>query len=484
MLRSWLPSRLARSGASRAPTPPIQLAALVALVLLTACLQVGLARLEGGTAAPGTRTLSGDEKRYVEVATAWAAGEPAELDPLWPPGYPAIVALILRCGGSLSWVMGLQILALLVAAVALGRIALATGASDQVAAFAAALLVLDPEVAAFARLYRPEALHLALLLVALLLAIRSTGTQEGGADPRRLVLLGTVLGVAVALKSLLLPLVPLLILAVMLAPGAPSTSPALALSRVPRWRLRLARGLFVALPIVAVLAPVAVWQHAKSGSWSAGGSARFNLWVGLTDRSPRSLAEDRTWEEYLRYRASGATFAERQRALGDRLRDLVGERGLPALVLGQWPRQYFRLFDRESYFTAALPPRGSRFLAGEGYRAAPDWLARLLGAGEVGLYCALLITAPFGLVRLVRTRRPGAGWISALLAYQLALFWFVHVKSRYRLTILPLLMLGTLWTIESWRRRGRAGEAPVSFADLALGGAGAALLLYFAFAAV
>lgn len=480
MLRSWLPSRLARFGASQAPNPPIQLAALVALVLLTACLQVGLARLEGGTAAPGTRSLSGDEKRYVEVATAWAAGEPAELDPLWPPGYPAIVALVLRCGGSLSWVMGLQVLALLVAAVALGRIALATGASGEVAAFAAALLVLDPEVGAFARLYRPEALHLALLLVALLLVIRTTAAER---QPLKLLVLGTVLGVAVALKSLLLPLVPPLILALMLGREAQATVAAPALAPVPRWRSSLTRGLLVALPFAAVLAPVAVWQHARSGAWTVGGSARFNLWVGLNDRASRSLAEDRTWREYLRYRESGATYAERQAALAKRLRDLVGERGLPALVADQWPRQYFRLFDRESYFTAALPPAGSRYLAGEGYRAAPPWLARLLGGAEIGLYCAILLSAPFGLVRLLRTHRPGAGWVGLLLAYQLALFWFVHVKARYRLTLLPLLMLGTAWTIETWRRRGRAGEARVSFAELALGGAGAALLLCFAFAA-
>ncbi len=466
------PHEPAGTPAAGAPKPVL---ALAVLLLLAVLLHLGLALLEGPLWTPSQRPLSGDEKRYVEVATAWAAGEPAELDPLWPPGYPATIALVLRCGGTLSWVVGLQLVALFVAGLALGRIALEAGASPAVAALAAALVVVDPEVGAFARLYRPEALHLALLSVALALAIRVTRAGEDRARPVELMLLGTVFGLAIALKSLLLPLVPFLLLAVVFFPRT-SAKP---LRGATRW----VRGLLVALPLLAVLSPVLLFEHARNGAWTLGGSARFNLWVGLTDRSARSLAEDRTWEEYLRYRAGGATFVDRQSAITQRLRDLVEARGVPALVAGQFPRQYHRLFDRESYFSAALPPGGSRFLAGEGYRDAPPLLARLFGAAEVGLYTLLLLLAPFGLVRLVRERRPGASWMAALLAYQLALFWFVHVKSRYRLTLLPLLVLGVAWTIETVRRRRRQEGPPVSIADLGLGAAGATLLLYFAFGA-
>lgn len=463
-----LPSTLPRAPAgNRRVRLPGSLLTLGGLVLLAALLHLGMARLQGPFAAPVERPLSGDEKRYVEVANAWAAGEPAELDPLWPPGYPAAVALVLRCGGKLSWMIGLQIAALLVAGVVLGRIAFELGASRGISALAAALLVIDPEVAGFAWLYRPEALHLALFLLALLLVLRASRAAEERARLVPLILLGLVLGAALALKSLLLPFLPLLLLPVLRAPG---------------WTQRLVRSGLVALPLLVVLAPVAVFQHATSGSWTVGGSARFNLWVGLTDRSSRSLAEDRTWEEYLRYRASGASFAERQTALGRQLRDLVQARGLPAVVAAQFPRQYFRLFDRESYFSAALPPLGRRYLAGEGYRAAPPRLARLFALGEVVLYVAILCCAPFGLIRLVRERRPGASMIAALLAGQLLLFWFVHVKARYRLTLLPLLLLGVAWTVETVRRR-RAEGLPIPAADLAFGAAGAGLLLYFAFGA-
>ena len=450
------------------PGAPIPARALAGLFVLAALLQFGLARLEGPLAQPHSRSLSGDEKRYVEVATAWAAGEPAELDPLWPPGYPAAVALILRCGGSLGWVVGLQMLSLLAAGVALGGLAREAGATLWIAWLAAALLVVDPEVAGFAWLFRPEALHLALLVTALLLATRLARQADGPPRTAGLLLLGTVVGLAIALKSLLLPFAPVLLIPLLRAPG---------------WRRRLTRGWLVALPLVVVLTPVALFHHARSGTWTLGGSARFNLWVGLNDRALQSLAEDQAWAEYLSYRAGGATFAERQDALTKRLLDLVEVRGLPAIIAGQFPRQYFRLFDRESYFSAMLPPRGSRYLAGEGYRQAPPWLARLFGAGAAVLYVAILCCAPFGLVRLLRERRPGACWVAALLAYQLVLFYFLHVKSRYRLTLLPLLVLGAAWAVETVRRRRRQEGSPVSAFDLVLGGAGATLLLFFAYGA-
>jgi hypothetical protein len=315
------------------------------LVLLAALLHLGMARLQGPFAAPVERPLSGDEKRYVEVANAWAAGEPAELDPLWPPGYPAAVALVLRCGGKLSWMIGLQIAALLVAGVVLGRIAFELGASRGISALAAALLVIDPEVAGFAWLYRPEALHLALFLLALLLVLRASRAAEERARLVPLILLGLVLGAALALKSLLLPFLPLLLLPVLRAPG---------------WTQRLVRSGLVALPLLVVLAPVAVFQHATSGSWTVGGSARFNLWVGLTDRSSRSLAEDRTWENTCAIaRAEPALPSARRRSA-----DNCATSSRRAVCRRSWRRSFRASISGCSTASRTSAPRSRRSVAG------------------------------------------------------------------------------------------------------------------------
>ncbi|MEO8274986.1 MAG: hypothetical protein ABI639_02135 [Thermoanaerobaculia bacterium] len=453
---------------------------LAGLFLLTVLMQYGLSCLDPA----GVRALSGDEKRYIAVARSWSAGEPVELDPLWPPGYPVFLSSVFAAAGeagALFWIMSLQAAAILAAGMALAGIARMAGASEGIAALAGAILVVDPQVASFSRLFWPEAIHLALLLSALGLVIalnagrfdRPNAAQPSGFLRSRLpwIALGLLLGCAIATKSLLLPFIPLLLLILLAVDG-----------RKLGVRERLARATCLLLPLLAVLAPVSRFEHARSGSWSPGGSARFNLWVGLTDVSPRSLRDDRAFAEYLKYRDGGATFAERQRAITLRLRELVAERGWPAILAGQFPRQYQRLFDRESYFSAMLPPDGSRVVAGEGFAQAPPALARLLGGFETGLYATVLFLAPLGLWRMLRTRRTGARWIAGLLAGQLVLFYFLHVKSRYRLTLMPLLILGAVWTVAELCRGRDAGTPPPAGLEIGLSASFGALLLYLAFA--
>jgi hypothetical protein len=190
-----------------------------------------------------------------------------------------------------------------------------------------------------------------------------------------------------------------------------------------------------------MLGPVAVHNHRRHDVFSIGDSAAFNLLLGLTDESPRSLVDDRAGEVYREYLAGGATVRERRAALADRLRALVRERGLLSLAAGQLPRQYFRLFDRESYFSAALP--GGSFAAkGYGYDDPPRWLASALRGLGLAIYAVVLGAAPTGLARLLRERRPGALWALGWLVYLLALFAVLHVKARYRLALLPALALG------------------------------------------
>lgn len=437
-----------------------------AALALGLIVQLGLVRLEAPLQDASQRALAGDEKRYVEVATEWSRGRFLELDPLWPPGYPAFAAAVLAAGGSPSAILWLQWLSLVGAGWALARIARRLGVGEALAAASGAWLLCDPQIAIFARLYRPEAVHLALLLVALLWALELRAELSPAARSRRLVGLGAVLGATVALKSLLLPWLPLFLL----------------------FTVRRGKGISTARQALLFLAPCALWlvgigafHRLQTGSWTLGGSARFNLWVGLNDRATRSLAEDRTWDSYLEYRASGGTFAERQAYLDRKLGERWRETGPWTLLAGQFPRQFHRLFDRESYFSAMLPPRGSRFLVGEGYGEAPGALTRSLAALEEGLYGVLIVLAPLGLAHLLRTRRDARFTIGPLFLGQLALYWFVHVKSRYRLTLLPILVLGAAVAVETLVRPER--RAAVTRAEIAFGIAGTAALAFFAFGA-
>lgn len=369
---------------------------------------------------PAARRPWGDEIMYLDLAQRWARGEAARLEPLWPPLYPHLMAAFLRLGdASLLALRLLQVGLLLLAALALRGLAERLLGSATAGRWAAALFLLDPQVAAFAQYYWPEALHLALFLGSLWLLVLH------GRSWRAVALAGLLLGLALLAKSVLLPFLPLLLLPLGFELG---------------WRPGLARaGLALGLALL-VTAPVVVSNGRRHGLWAVADSSRFNLWVGLNDRSRRNLVDEIVGDEYNRWRESAPDLAGRDRLLRERTAALVAQRGLPGVLAGQLGKQYLRLFDRDSFFTDQLPG-GAIVAQGYGSVAAPARLARALRLAAWGLYAVVLVGASFGLARVARAPSP---WLVALLLFlagNLLLFLGLHVKTRYRLGFLPVLDL-------------------------------------------
>ena len=369
---------------------------------------------------PVARRPWGDEIMYLDLAQRWARGEAARLEPLWPPLYPRLMAAMLELGdASLLTLRLLQVGLLLLAALALRGLAERLLGSATAGRWAAALFLLDPQVAAFAQYYWPEALHLALFLGSLwLLALHG---RSWGA----VALAGLLLGLALLAKSVLLPFLPLLLLPLGFELG---------------WRPGLARaGLALGLALL-VTAPAAISNGRHHGLWAVADSSRFNLWVGLNDRSRRNLVDEVVGDEYNRWRESAPDLAGRDRLLRERTAALVTQRGLPGVLADQLGKQYLRLFDRDSFFTDQLPG-GAIVAQGYGCVAAPARLARALRLAAWGLYAVVLVGASFGLARVARAPSP---WLVALLLFlagNLLLFLGLHVKTRYRLGFLPVLDL-------------------------------------------
>lgn len=231
-----------------------------------------------------------------------------------------------------------------------------------------------------------------------------------------------------------------------------------------------------------LLAPVALRNQRRHGFLGVADSTRFNLLLGIGDRSPRSLRDDRAHAFQLAYRAAGESFGEREQYLAAGLRREVASRGLVAILAGQLPRQYFRLFDRESYFTAMLPELGALAAQGQGFRDPPRALAGFLAGYATALYALVLAVAPLGL-GLLAWRRPRGLWLAlALLTYQIALFALFHVKARYRLPMLPLLDLAAAVAVVALadRLRGSSREPwPLGLRLCALAGGLSLLALGF-----
>lgn len=477
--------------------------ATAAVVLAAAALHVLLFHLER---SPTPRRLWGDEIMYAALAERGARGEAAAIELLWPPLYPRLLACAARLGplasvsptgtpsapldvGRARAAVELAQVALLLGAVlALRGLARRISGSTAVADVTAALALLDPQLAGFAHFLWPEMLHLALFLGTLALLVGRTRRAWAAAAA------GALLGLALLAKSLLQPFLPMLLVPLVVAHG---------------WRRGLARSALVLTVAAAVVAPTIVSNGRRTGAWVVADSARFNLWVGLHDRAPRNFQAEIVGDEFDRWRISAPTFAEREALLSRRLDAFVAERGWLRILRDQSARQYYRLLGAPSFLTDQFPG-GAIAALGYGYVAPTPWAARLLRLWSDAHYALLLVAASFGGVLALRLRtaplageaererRVARAWIAvaaAFVAYNLALLLVLHVKTRYRVPLLPLFDVAAALALvrlgQAWRRAGApapraAGPDATPLpaftrATLAAGALLAALLLKLAF---
>jgi hypothetical protein len=413
---------------------------------------------------PAPRRLWGDEITYWAAAEQLRAGVQPDLYLIWPPLYPHVLAALVTLAGSTRLLAQLVQIALLVCSALLlrwlGRALLPSAALPgglHAADLAAALLLLDPQVAGFTIFLWPEVVYLALFLFAWW-ALMTRGDRWGW-----LAAAGVGLGLALLTKSLLTPFVPVLLLP--LALDGP-------------WRRRLLRPALVAGAMALVLLPVQLAHRARYGEATVADSSAFNVWVGLNDRSRRNFVDEIVGDELDAYVRSAPTPAARAAIARAKIRRLIGERGLSTVLRAQLGRQYFRLFDRDSFLVDQLPggPIASR-PDGFGFAAPPAWIAATLRGWSWAIYAAVLVGAALGIATVAADNRRWLAVAVLFLAYNVALFLVLHVKTRYRVPLMPVLDLFAASTaVWWWTRRPRRGALAWSAA------AGlAALLLFLAF---
>jgi hypothetical protein len=385
---------------------------------------------------PVPKALWGDEFSYWRSARALLAGDPGWWpDPLWPPLYPRLLAGIMAIGGpTMLWIQVVQTCLLAAAAVLLHDLVRRLTGSGIAAACAAALTLGFPPLVAYAHYLWPEVPHLFLLLaVVWLLVARTERTIWCGVA-------GVAAGLALLTKSLLGPFLPVLVVA--------------AFARRPacRW---LARALVFAAALLLTVAPAVLEQHRRTGRAMIADSAAFNLWVGLNDRSRTDVEIDVVTGLYREYAASAESFVERDRILREKIRGYLDTHSWASIVRSHLGRQYFRLFDRDCYLTNQLPGGAAVERYSAGYLRANPRVSKAVRATSYLLYGLLLVLAPLGLALWrFRDRR----WLAVLLLfvlYNLAIFFWLHVKSRYRIQMLPVAFLGAgcavAW-LDGWLR--------------------------------
>ena len=403
------------------PGPPrwARRAAVAALIVIALAVHASLWSIGR---APEPRPLWGDEHMYLRGGTQLAAGESWHPPPLWPPLYPYFLAVVLTVGGgSLAAVWAAQTLILGAVALLLRDLTRHLTGSRWAGDVAAAVAMAYPPLAAFAHYLWPEIIHLLWFVGALwVLACKP-------ARPPWLLAAGALLGLTLLTKSLVGPFIPILLLPLVLEGSI---------------RDRALRVLWVAVALGAVVAPAVNSNHRRGNGLIIADSLPFNVWVGLNERSRKSFVDPVAFPVWNEYHASAETYPERNAVLWHKIRAFAGESDFPAVLRRQLGRQYFRFFDRGSYLTDMLPGGGITARGG-GYRDPPAALASGLILGAYTLYAGILVGTVAGMVVCPGRR---SRWLAVgllFIAYNLAIFLLLHVKSRFRVPLLPFWFLYT-----------------------------------------
>lgn len=405
---------------------------------------------------PQLRTLKGDEGRYQMKALQIASGTHPDPDFLWPPLYQRIVGGIYSVFGVVRLPVEIfQSLLFFLTGYIFYRLILYTGLGEWAAGVALFLFWLDPQLASFAQYLWPEIVHLFFVFMMLgLLFLMNRRRMMGlfGA--------GLSLGAAILTKSLMAPFAPILILTA--AFRASDTSAA----------GRFKAALTFALGVSVLVMPLVFYNGVRYGFWGVSDAAAFNLWLGWKG----DLYAAEKFDEYQKYSKNSA---ERNRILRERVLRKIGEQGIWNYLSAQMKRQYFRLLNKDSFLTEQFPGR-KWAAANEG---TAGWLTHFLTWWSYAIYTCTLFLAAVGLFQMRWPADFKRCVLPALfIFYNMSLFLFFYVKTRYRVPIMPAFMffaaLGVYYFLAGFKESGSYPKPGFRFAA---GCILATLLLYLAF---
>lgn len=406
---------------------------------------------------PEARALAGDENYYVGIAQGLAAGHPVRENPFWPPLYGRMLAQsFVGFGPQLLPFQLVQIAMWLGAALFLYGISRALLPSRAAGATVLVLSLFSLDAIAYSHLLWPEIPHLFFFTGALYFAVVHGSRALGAAAS------GVSLGLALLTKLILLPFSPVIVLALFFCSSG-------------RAGARGARAAVLAAAAFLTVLPVTYGNYESEGRFVIADSSGLNLWLGIVERPEHEgrvrelTVADRSalFMEYGREHGEVPDFYTRQEILFDDALDRIREQGVFETLGHQFPDQYFRLLNYEGDFTTRLldDPWHS-------YRLESPGLSRGLHAFAHAGYAALLAASALG-VCCLRGRRLGWEHVFALfLAYNFALFFFVHARPRFVMAFFPMLVFfagAAAHALQAWHAKQPPGRFTVTPLRLALG---------------
>ena len=374
---------------------------------------------------PSAKIFLGDEQRYLNTGLSIAAGGDWHSNPLWPPMQPLLIALFAKIfNNPLLPLQIFQYCLLLLSGFVVRDIIWRETGNKTSAQISLAVMILYPSWLAYSQYLWPEIIHVLLFVSIIWL------NKYKNHSTKWMLLSGLLLAVMILFKSLLILLVPILYLPLLFELS---------------WRQALLRISLSLLLALLVLAPAAMKAHKMTGGWMVSNSSMFNLWFGLNDDRRQNFAHDKGRQIYQDYMDSGDSYKQRNEVFKDKALNKIKENGYVQTLLQQLSKQYFRLFDYQSFFSQQFQGDKAHNYKNKYQHRSNEPLVTVVLIINTVFYWLLMLSLFVG-TGLSFRHSIIAKQFALLLLYVLALFLLLHSKPRFRIPLLPVMAYASAYT--------------------------------------
>lgn len=366
---------------------------------------------------PFPKDLFGDEGLYFDKAKSIASGEDVTFSILWPTLYPKVMGRLFSITGpNIIAIHVVQIMMLFVSGFFWRRITLKLTGSALAANVTLGLFLMSPHLIAFSHYLFAEIFHVFFISAALWLLIEHS--DRLWVAP----VAGLLVGLCLLTKLLLQPFVPLIMLY-----GAFLTS--------GDYKKKLARSALFLAAILVTVFPTMEENYRSKGVFAIADSSAFNLWAGWRDTEYVGYRND-VFEEFAQFLNSADNDKARLEFCREQMAEELRKRGVWGILRNQIPRQFFVIFDCDSFLMTQLP-RGPRW----SYYFTNRSVTALLKVFSYGSYALLLMLSLFGIC-LIRVHK--GSWLQFLIIFilcNIGLCVLIHANTRFRIQFTPALMV-------------------------------------------
>lgn len=376
--------------------------------------------------SPETKILAGDEERYLSTAKSILNGGDWHPHFLWPPLQPITIAFFLKLfGDSLIALQVFQYLLIILSAFIVRDITYKESQDHTAAQIAFAILLLLPSWLAYSQYLWPEVIHITLFLSIVWINLYCSPSLFW------MILSGIIIGIALLYKNLLLAFIPFLFW------------PQLVNIFYGNKRLKQIFSILIQLFVMLiVLSPVMIKSKSNHDSWLISNSSAFNIYAGIKDEARQNFVNVKVAEIYGEYMRSGDGFEQREDFIKEKIQLEVEEKGYFKIFATQVKKQYFRLFDFNSFLSYQFKGNTAEGQINKYAHNLDDGLPKLLIAFDKFLYL-LILTAALANIILYLKNSVASQQMLIFLFYNLGLFLLLHVKTRFILPMIPIFAINS-----------------------------------------